>query len=315
MRRLLIVSLLFLSACAGSTRPTTVPASVPTASTDAALQAQLEALVRPFAGDVGVYVRHLPSGREAAIRADEVFPTASMVKVTLLCRLLDRVERGEIGLDSALTYNDSLLYEGEDLLGSFKSGEPIQLSKLVMLMCTMSDNTASLWIQSLDGGGAAVNGWLAANGFDSTRVNSRTPGRQGARERYGWGQTTPREMATLMGRITDGRAVSPGASEWMTRALSRSYWTGEALSQIPPNVHVASKQGAVNASRSEVLRVDSPGGAYLLCVITKNQQDESWVQSNAGFQLLRDVSRTVYRHFNPTDPWRPVAPDAFRQSP
>jgi beta-lactamase class A len=48
------------------------------------------------------------------------------------------------------------------------------------------------------------------------------------------------------------------------------------LSQIPPTVQVASKQGAVNQSRSEVVLVNAPSGDYVFCVITKNQQDESW---------------------------------------
>jgi beta-lactamase class A len=62
-------------------------------------------------------------------------------------------------------------------------------------METLSDNTASLWVQRLVGS-AAINDWLAANGYDSTRVNSRVPGREADRTRMGWGQTTPREMAT-----------------------------------------------------------------------------------------------------------------------
>ena len=34
-------------------------------------------------------------------------------------------------------------------------------------MVSLSDNTASLWIQAMVGGGAAVNEWLAAHGFDA----------------------------------------------------------------------------------------------------------------------------------------------------
>ena len=62
-------------------------------------------------------------------------------------------------------------------------------------MITMSYNTASLWCQHLAGTGTAINQWLEKHGFIHTRVNSRTPGREFARSRYGWGQTSPREMA------------------------------------------------------------------------------------------------------------------------
>ena len=82
-------------------------------------------------------------------------------------------------------------------------------SELIFLMESKSDNSASLWCQELAGGGAAINSWLAAKGWKATRVNSRTPGREKERETWGWGQTTPREMAELLVAIRERRAVSP----------------------------------------------------------------------------------------------------------
>jgi len=106
--------------------------------------------------------------------------------------------------------------------------------------------------------------------------------------------------------IREGRAVSPAASEEMYRVLTRIYWNDEALSQIPPTVQVASKQGAVNQSRSEVLLVNAPSGDYVFTVITKNQEDTSWEGDNEGFVLLRDVSKLLWNHFEPESDWQPT---------
>lgn len=271
------------------------------------LQNELTALTRDFEGDVGIYVRRLDSKKVVALRADETFPTASLVKVPILLGLFDKLERGELEYRKPLTYEVKRKYEGEDILAAFQDGAKIPVAELATLMCTFSDNTASLWLQELAGGGATINAWLAAHGYASTRVNSRTEDRKDAQKEFGWGQTTPREMAELVVAIHDGRAVSPAASEEMTRLLGRSYWTGEALSPIPPHVHALSKQGAVNRSRSEVVLVDAPHGAYVFCVITKNQKDESWDHANAGFQLLRDASRVIWNHFEPDSKWSPAA--------
>ncbi|MBP9212178.1 MAG: serine hydrolase, partial [Bacteroidetes bacterium] len=167
-----------------------------------------------------------------------------------------------------------------------------------------SDNTGSLWCQSMAGTGTAINALMELNGFAVTRVNSRTPGREAMRSQYGWGVTTPREMAELVVRIREGKLISPWASERMYRNLARIYWDGEALSEIPPYVHAASKQGAVNRSRSEVVLVNAPSGDYVFCVITKNQQDESWVNGNEGYVLLRNVSRTLWQYFEPKSTWK-----------
>ena len=40
--------------------------------------------------------------------------------------------------DQKLIYRDSLLYPGEDILGSFKDKDTIEVSKVAMLMITMS---------------------------------------------------------------------------------------------------------------------------------------------------------------------------------
>lgn len=281
----------------------------PAAWTDPALAARLDSLSRGFGGTVGIYVRHLPSGASASINADSVFPTASLVKVPILLTLYDQVERGRLDLDARVPYPDTLNYryvEATDVVGYMTPGDTLPLSELAFLMLSVSDNVASLWIQALVGGGAAVNQWMAAHGFTHTRVNSRTPGREEARSTYGWGQTTPREIAASLVMIREGRAVSPRASQEMYRMLTRAYWDDVALSQIPPTVQAASKQGFVDRSRSEVLLVNAPGGDYVLAVITKDQTDTSYEEDNEGHRLIRAVSRAVYEHFNPSDPWRPL---------
>jgi len=226
--------------------------------------------------------------------------------VPLLVGTFDAMERGQLDFHQELIYTDSLLYPGEDLLGGMKDSSKVPLSKLTLLMITTSDNTASLWLQALAGGGSAINDWLAAHGFDSTRVNSRTPGREANRTLYGWGQTTPREMANLLVMIREGRAVSRAASEEMYRHLTRSYYTAEALSALPPWVQVASKVGAVDRSRSEVVLVSGPSGDYVFCVITKNQEDTSWDPPNEGWVLIRKLSALLWKHFEPKHPWQPA---------
>ncbi|MEO8030741.1 MAG: serine hydrolase [Gemmatimonadota bacterium] len=282
---------------------------------DAKLQKSIDSLVAGFDGTVGIYVWNLKNGKSAEIRADELFPTASMVKVPILIGVYDRINQGLLRFDSTLVYTDSLAdNEGGDILGSFKDSTKIEVSRVIMLMITTSDNTAALWNQYLAGTGTTINNWLSSHGFDSTRVNSRTPGRQDNRKNYGWGQTTPREMARLLVMIREGKAVSPAASEEMYRDLTRIYWNGESLSQLPPWVQAASKQGFVDASRSEVVLVNAPSGDYVFCIITKNQGDHSYIHANPGFVLIRQLSALLWRTFEPKHPWKP-SPGAAELKP
>lgn len=265
---------------------------------DKKLQEKAEALLQGFNGSVGIYVKNLKNGKTAAVNADTVFPTASMVKVPILVGITDKLARGELTYHQTLTYKDSLLYPGVDILGSFKNDEKIDLGKVLMLMLTTSDNTASLWLQSLAGGGARINAILDSLGFVATRVNSRTPGREAVRSVYGWGQTSPREMATLLEKIAGGNVISPERSAQMLRLLGRNYWDEEAVSQIPADVFVASKNGAVNESRSEVLFVAGRGARYVFCICTKGNKDQRWNETNEAWMLTRKLSKMLWEHFS-----------------
>ena len=275
---------------------------------DAVLQSALDELAADFDGVVGVYVRHLPTGRTASLRPDELFPTASMIKVPILLAVFDRIEAGELSMGQALTFHDSLRYvedEGE-LFAQLQDSSTVFVHSAVEQMLAASDNTASLWLQALVTG-EGVNRWLASNGFDRTRVNSRTEGRRPDWERYGWGQTTPREMTEIVRRIVEGEAVSPAADLEMHRLLTRTHWDDEAISALPPSVQAASKQGAVGASKSEVVYVHAPSGPYVFTVVTKEQGDVGYEPDNAGFVLIRRVSRLLWDTFEPGSPWQPPA--------
>jgi beta-lactamase class A len=270
------------------------------------LQAGLNDAVKGFHGTVGIYVFSPAQNMEAAVNADSLFPTASMIKVPILCTLWEEIAAGKLNPDSTiLFYADSLHYpyKGEDALSRFAPGEDITVRQLMTHMITFSDNHASLYLQAMAGTGTVINQWLENHGFHYTRVNSRTPGREQARSVFGWGQTTPREMASLLLKIREGKIVNPAISEAVYRHLTRSYWNGEALSQIPPTVQAASKQGAVDESRSEVVLVNAPHGDYVFCVITKNQQDTSWARNNEGFAMIRKISALLWHYFEPELPY------------
>ncbi len=273
---------------------------------DKKLEAQLQSAITGFQGDIGIYVKNLRTGKVVAINADTIFPTASIVKVPILLGVMNKIVSGELNYDSTQTYRDSLLYEGEDILGSFKDGEKIALKKIMMLMLTTSDNTASLWLQKLAGTGTRINAILDSLGLVATRVNSRTPGREANRKQYGWGQTTPREMASIFERIYRNEIYSPAACDRMMRSLGRNFWdVDEGLSRIPPYIEVFSKNGCVDESRSEVMLINAPGNPYIFCIFTKNNKDTSWTHTNEAWTLARKVSTMLWHHFQPKDKWEP----------
>jgi len=266
---------------------------------DRRLEEKIKEAISGFQGDIGIYVKSLRTGKTVTINADTIFPTASIVKVPILLGIMDRINKKELDYDSMFTYKDSLLYAGSDILGSFKSNERIALKKVMMLMLTTSDNTASLWLQSIAGTGTRINEILAELGMKDTRVNSRTPGREDNRNIYGWGQTTPKEMGTIFEKIYRKEVFSPEACDRMMRCLGRNYWDlNEGIGVIPPTIEVFSKNGCVNQSRSEAMIVNAPRDPYVFCIFTKNNKDQQWTHENEAWTMARKISGLLWEYFN-----------------
>jgi beta-lactamase class A len=286
MKRIFVLALVLISIVSNAQK------------TDLKLRQQITELIKDFHGDIGIYVNDLKHHKTVSINADTVFPTASIVKISILTGIMNKIQHGELDYHQRLLYTDSLYYsEGDDILSNFKDSSTIELSKVMMLMLTISDNCASLWLQGLAGGGLTINALLDSLGYKNTRVNSRTPGRETYRSQYGWGQTTPREIATIMNDIVDKKIISTEASEKMLRLLGRQYWDEEALSQVPAGVFVADKNGAVDESRNEVLYVNGKN-PYIFSIFTKNNKDTSWNADNEAWVLTRKLSALLWKHFN-----------------
>jgi beta-lactamase class A len=106
-----------------------------------------------------------------------------------------------------------------------------------------------------------------------------------------------------MENIVNGKLLSKTSSEKMLRLLGRQYWDEQALSQIPPGIFVADKNGAVDESRNEVVYVNSKNNPYIFSIFTKNNKDTSWEYNNEALVLTRKVSALLWKHYNPKNKW------------
>jgi beta-lactamase class A len=266
---------------------------------DKKLEALLRPLVDTFHGVAGIYVQNLHSGREVAINADTLFPTASIIKIPILVGIFDKITQGAYTYEQPLVYRDSMARKGSGLMQFFKDSSATDLRTAISLMITNSDNTTAVWCERLAGGGLTINSWLEAHGFRDTRLNNRTPGRDANRLLYGWGQTTPREMARLVTMIRRGEVINPDVSQNMYRIMTHVFYDDYALSAIPPYVQAAAKQGMVDDSRSEVVLVNAPHGDYVFYVATKNDKDQRWEKDNEAWRLARKVSALLWAYYEP----------------
>ncbi|HEY8257345.1 MAG TPA: serine hydrolase [Gemmatimonadales bacterium] len=94
----------------------------------------------------------LRTGATVSLRADEAFPTASMIKVPIMVAVFDRIGRGEIAFtDTAPSPRAMAKYPEGDLVAQLSDTAHVAVEPAPMMSLTFSDNTASLWLQQIAG--------------------------------------------------------------------------------------------------------------------------------------------------------------------
>jgi len=275
---------------------------------DKKLELLLQNEIKDFQGDIGIFVQHFKKNKTIDIQADSIFPTASIVKVPILVGVFNEISLGKLMLSTPYIYDSERVYGGSGLMQFYRDSTRTDLSTMISLMLTYSDNVTSIWCQELAGGGVKINQLMDGLGLPNTKVNSRTEGRQKIWEKYGWGQTTPREIVQLMTMIRDGKIISPRLSNKMYRYLKNQYYNEDALSQIPAHIATASKTGALNQTRNEVVFVHAPSGDYTFAVLTKNNNDQRWVADNEAEVLIRKIASILWNYFEPNEKFEAYEP-------
>lgn len=107
--------------------------------TDARLQKALVELTKDFKGVAGIYVYNLKTNRVAALNADTVFPTASLIKVPILAAVFNKIAEEKYTYLEPLLYRKDRSYGGSGLMQFFKDSTQIIAQYLFNLKTSVDE--------------------------------------------------------------------------------------------------------------------------------------------------------------------------------
>ena len=136
------------------------------------LERMLQADLARFPAKTGIYVKHLTTGQEAAVRADETFNSASVIKIPIMVLAYQLAEQGKLKLDTRVAMTQRDVRGGSGVLRYHDVGLQPTVRDLITQMIITSDNTATDMMITQVGGVEAVNQWLKANGYLELRLNT-----------------------------------------------------------------------------------------------------------------------------------------------
>jgi beta-lactamase class A len=256
------------------------------------MTADISAVERQFDGVMGVEIRDLTDGREFALNADDVFPTASSIKLPLLAELYRQSQKG---MGAKLT--DLYTFRSEDLVPDSAIMENLtpEVSRvtnrdLAGFVVAVSDNAATnVLIDRV--GMDNVNRMLDTLGLRQTRLRRKMMDLKAAEEGRE-NVSTPYEMTALLEAIYRGKLLDQQMNDDFIKLLCTTK-DSPLPRLLPDGTRIANKPGELDGVRTDSGIVFLKQRPYVISVMTTYARDE-----HAASEAISQISLIAYRYFS-----------------
>ena len=251
---------------------------------------EIQRMAEEHPGQVGVYLKDLERGWEWGYHADDLFASASLVKVPIMIAVFEKIQRGELYLSSNLALRRRARMGGSGSLKWKRDGTTFTVRRLLDTMIHESDNTAMRILLDEIGLGF-VQGLLPQLGLVYTEVypDGLTLASGYVRqENY----TTAREMAAMLESIYRGQIVDRFASELMLEIMKGHRTRARLARSLPVGWEIAHKTGLLRRACHDAAVIFSPYGDYILVILTGRNRSY-WTAK----EFIMDAGRATYRTY------------------
>ncbi len=286
-----------------------------------AVRSEIERLADATGGIVGVAATQLATGRHIGYRDDELFPTASVIKLPLLVTLYEDATAGRIDLAERVRYREDTKVAGSGVLQYLDDGLDPTLRDLAVLMMSVSDNTATdLLFDRV--GKARIEATMERLGLSSIRapfdiremlmelvdMDHSQPGgydelRKLLRLSAGSGgrsmipeeadRTTPADMCRLLELIESRAILDPESCTAIIELLKRIQSATRIPGLLPKGTVVAHKTGSYRRLRNDVGIVYASNGPYAVALFARELARDNIDDDGA----LARISLAIYEEF------------------
>jgi beta-lactamase class A len=277
------------------------------AQTDTALDQSIKAKIAGFPGKVSLYAKNLDTGETYSLDGDQPVRTASTIKLPIMIECYAEESAGKHKLNELLVITAGEKVSGSGISQDLSDGTQLQLQDMILLMITLSDNTATNLILNLIGGNA-VNARMADLGLKNTRVMRKilgdgnklkpTPsgvtdeGAKPENKKWGIGRSSPQEMVTLLEKLYRGELISKQASTAMLEILKKQR-DHNGIGRDLKDTVIANKSGALDALRSDVGIIYTGKGSIAMAITIDGMPTPDWTPDNPGELLIARLSELL----------------------
>jgi beta-lactamase class A len=262
---------------------------------------EIFAILRDLDGDVGLYVADIETGETLTVSPDEIFPSASVIKLPLLSLLLEDGRDGRTDLERPVPVEPRNRVGGTGILRELPENLSLPLSALAKLMIVLSDNVATNVI--IDAVGMErVNEYCRERGLSRTSLQRKMmdfDAIEKGRNNY----TSAGDIGKMLVLMAKGEWASPGISSAIVKCMSGQQLRSKLPALLPAEefaegkdrpspgkVYVANKTGDLDRIQHDVGVFTLPDGRrYVIAMLTSNLN-----ANREGIAAIAEVSWAVY---------------------
>lgn len=251
------------------------------------LENQLKGLASAYPSiHPSVYVWDYQTGNYVDINADEIFATASIIKVPVLVQLFRSIEKGQIELFDEMPLTEYYRTEGSGSLQFKAQNSKYSIDTLARMMITESDNSATNMLMAQMGSMTDVNSAVRRWGLKHTYVKTWLPDLQGTNH------STARDMATILYNIDNPNFLSTSSREKIFDYMGHVHNNRLIAAGLPAGAEFLHKTGDIGTMLGDAGIVYAPNGKrYIVVIFAKRPHN-----SPLGKEFIVKASETIYNY-------------------
>lgn len=286
------------------------------------LSKKISKIIEASGANIGCAIRHLESGQEVMINADQYYPLASVFKVPILVEASFRMAEGKLKPETRWELKDEVKNLPSGLLVFLDQGLKPTVKDLLTLMIIISDNTATDMLLNKFTKKAVVDR-MRSLGLDKIhipmtvrelfqeiipnpdptlgyedleaqekelRIDRRTNRIYKLSPVNNVG--TPRQMVDLMQMIYDGKTPNRQWSDFALEILKLQQINERIPRFLPSSARVAHKTGTIMGVRNDCGIIYAGPNSHIaigLFTLWNEKQGGSIEKARAGVQKIEDT--------------------------
>ena len=239
---------------------------------------------------VGIAIKDIQSGETVFSNENEIFPTASSIKIFILAEVFKQAAEGKFNLYDVRLMPKQFRAGGSGILSLLdEKSVNLTIRDYCVLMMNVSDNSATNFLIDLVGM-KNINASIQKMGCTNTKLQRVMMDTQAAKE----GReniSSPKDLLLILEKLYRGEIVSKQASEEML-AIMKLEKDGWLKDGIAPDIPIANKAGDLDGVRCDVGIVYLGSNPYIICVMTK-----MLMQSSDGAKIISSISKEAFNYF------------------